>query len=144
MWLAQYLALSLDVVIASYYYYFKREKILLGVDLEERTRMAKESGPLEGGPLLWKVSLSLDANKYTQVLKREALRSLGLFWLEWAGPIVRFHNVIGKVRDKLLKWEPGKLIVKENRNTEGQSKTAKMVNNFVFFLWKQLIKLPTD
>lgn len=40
--------------------------------------MAKGSGPHEGGALLCIVSLSLDVNKNTQILKREVLRSLRL------------------------------------------------------------------
>lgn len=41
--------------------------------------MAKGTGPHEGGPFLCVVSLSLDVNKNTQILKREVLKSLRLF-----------------------------------------------------------------
>lgn len=41
--------------------------------------MANESCLHEGGQLLCAVSLSVDVNKNTQILKREVLRSLRLF-----------------------------------------------------------------
>lgn len=91
---------------------------------QERTDTAKGSGPHEGGPLLWAVSLSLDVNKNIQILKREVLRSLGalLIRVRWIyNQIPQYYRKdkgqASKVRAGKANCQTGKLKGRANQQS---------------------------
>lgn len=95
------------------------------------TAQTKGSGPHKGGSLLWAVLVSLDVNKNAPILMKELLKSLGLFWLERGGSVIRFQDVIGKVNSYSESQESESWRKKEN----SKSKAAKTGWVIYLFLW---------
>lgn len=92
------------------------------------TAQTKGCGPHKGGLLLWAVWVSLEVNKDTLILMKEVLRSLGPFWLDRGGSIIRFQDVIGKVANSYSESQESKFWRKqENSNRAKQQKIGRII-----------------